>query len=106
MGKLSYLLASSRGRSEVRISHRAALLDLVGIQCPAQGHFITVETCQYKARTIAFGHSEISLHGILRTALCALFCVFLLFTYFAGLSATVLYITGPATVHRPHRVLH
>lgn len=52
MGKLSYLLASSRGRSEVRISHRAALLDLVEIQCPAQGHFITVETCQCKACTI------------------------------------------------------
>lgn len=34
-----YLLASSTGKSEVRISHREALLELEGIQCLAQGHF-------------------------------------------------------------------
>lgn len=45
---LSYLPAST-GRLEDRIRRSAALLELVKIQCPAQGHLITVETCQWEA---------------------------------------------------------
>lgn len=44
-----FLLAST-GRLEDRIRQSVALLQLVEIQSPAQGHFIVVETCQKKAR--------------------------------------------------------
>lgn len=42
-------LSASTGRLEDRIRRSAALLELVEIQCPAQGHFIRVETCQWDA---------------------------------------------------------
>lgn len=66
-GKFSYLLYSSMGRSKVRISHKAALLELVGIQCLAQGDFSRVEACQCGASMIVLQTSELTLHGQLHT---------------------------------------
>lgn len=107
---LSYLPAST-GRLEDRIRCSAALLELVGIQCPAQGHFIMVETCQWEAggnmlvqasSAWTAGFVEVFVHWCVDAVLLS-FIYNLLFPSF--LIKLIKFCVSPAAACRPRGVL-